>query len=71
LDAPAQVSCEECGKSADVIQNEHIDPLGKLIRWPKALVKPDGIYFAINCPACGERLQLISKRPHTGDNTGA
>jgi hypothetical protein len=63
MESPAQVSCEVCRESAEVIQNEHIDPRGKLIRWPKASVKPDGIYFAINCPKCGERSQLMSKRP--------
>ena len=58
-----QVPCEVCGELANVAQNENIDPLGKPIRWPKAAVKPDGIYFTINCPKCGERSQLISKRP--------
>ena len=63
MDTPAQVSCEVCGDLVEVVQNEHTDPLGKLIQWPKASVKPDGIYFAINCSKCGERYQLITKRP--------
>ncbi len=67
MDYPAQVSCDVCGALAEIIQNEHIDSLGKAIRWPKATTKPDGIYVAINCPKCGERYQLLSKRPGAED----
>lgn len=63
MDSLAQVSCEVCGETSDVFQNEHVDPAGKRLQWPKASVKADGIYFAINCPKCGERYQLITKRP--------
>jgi ribosomal protein S27E len=63
MNSPTQVSCDICGQLADVSQNEHIDPSGNLIRWPKAATKPDGIYFAVECPKCGERYQLVSKRP--------
>ena len=63
MESSAQISCEVCGEPADVVENEHVDALGKLIRWPKAATKPDGIYFAINCPKCGERYQRVSKRP--------
>jgi predicted nucleic acid-binding Zn ribbon protein len=60
MDSAAQLLCDECGELADVIQNEQIDPLGKVIRWPKAA----GIYLAINCPKCGERYQRVAKRPN-------
>jgi len=44
-------------------QNEHIERSGQRVQWPKVSVKPNGIYFAITCPKCGERSQLVSKRP--------
>jgi hypothetical protein len=37
----------------------HTDTDGKRIEWPKAVVKPDGMYFTIACPACGEREQCM------------
>jgi ribosomal protein S27E len=58
-----QVTCEVCGELANVAQNENIGPLGQRIRWPKVAVKSDGNYFTINCPKCGERSQLVTKRP--------
>jgi ribosomal protein S27E len=63
MDSSAQVSCEVCGEVADVVQNDHVDPSGQHIQWPKASVKPDGIYFAIQCPKCGERSQRMASRP--------
>jgi hypothetical protein len=42
--------------------NSYVDPLGKRIEWPKATVKPDGIYFTIRCPNCGEREQCVARQ---------
>ena len=72
MDSSAQIPCEVCGQLCAVAQNVHIDPSGKRLEWPKASVKPDGIYFTIDCPTCGERQQRIAKRPdppnsETGD----
>ena len=39
----------------------HVDAAGKKLEWPKATVKPDGIYFAISCPQCGEREQCLAR----------
>jgi hypothetical protein len=63
MESAAQIPCEVCGHLAAVLQNEHIDPLGKRLVWPKAAVKSDGIYFTIKCPTCGERSQRIAQRP--------
>ena len=40
--------------------SQYVDAVGMPIQWPKATVKDDGIYFAINCPNCGEREQLMA-----------
>jgi ribosomal protein S27E len=58
-----QVLCEVCGELAQVAQNENIDPGGRRIQWPKVAVRSDGNYFTIVCPKCGERSQLVTKRP--------
>ncbi len=63
MDSPAHIPCEICQQSSPVAQNSHTDPRGKTIEWPKAAVKPDGIYFTINCPTCGERQQRVADRP--------
>lgn len=63
MDSPAQIPCEVCGQLCAVEQNKLIDPFGKKLEWPKAAVKSDGIYFAIHSPNCGERSQLVAKRP--------
>jgi hypothetical protein len=39
--------------------------MGKRIEWQKATVKPDGIYFAILCPNCGEREQCVARHADT------
>lgn len=61
MGVPTQVTCEICGEKAEILQNAHVDPSGKRIEWPKAVVKPDGLYFAVNCPGCGEREQCMAK----------
>jgi hypothetical protein len=47
------------------MQNTHVDPSGKRIEWPKAAVRSDGLYFAVNCPECGEREQRMAKHGDT------
>jgi Fe2+ or Zn2+ uptake regulation protein len=67
MGAPAQLTCEKCGQLADIAQNVHVDAAGKRVEWPKVTVKPDGVYFTLVCPACGERQQLTAKRPGSAD----
>jgi NAD-dependent SIR2 family protein deacetylase len=54
---PVEVACEICGQKSDCVMNSYVDAVGQKIEWQKAVVKPDGIYFAIRCPTCGEREQ--------------
>ncbi len=63
MNTPIKVTCEVCAQVAPLAQNEHIDPLGKPIKWPEVAIKPDGIYGTILCPQCGERPQKIADRP--------
>ena len=65
MDEPLQVTCEICNQKASIVQNVHIDATGKRLEWPKATVKSDGIYFAIDCPECGEREQCMSRHDDT------
>jgi ribosomal protein S27E len=58
-----QVKCEVCGELSEIVRNEQIDFMGNRVQWPKVAVKPDGNYFTIICPKCGERSQLATKRP--------
>ena len=62
MNQPLNVTCEVCGSLADMVMFAHVDPQGKRIEWPKAAVKPGGIYFAIACPKCGEREQCLAAR---------
>jgi hypothetical protein len=61
VDSSIEVVCENCGQSARMLKNSHVDASGKLLEWPRASVKPDGIYFAIVCPTCGEREQCLAR----------
>ena len=61
MDKAIQVACEVCGQQSEVMKNRHVDASGKQLEWPKATVKPDGIYFAISCPKCGEREQCMAR----------
>ena len=61
MDDPIQVVCEVCGHNAELVKHVHVDATGKRLEWPKATVKPDGIYFAISCPNCGEREQCLAR----------
>jgi ribosomal protein S27E len=63
----AQLKCEVCGQLAEIVNNVHVDAAGKRVEWPKVTVQPDGIYFTINCPACGERQQRAATRPEPPD----
>ena len=56
-----QVVCDVCGQSARILKNTHVDATGNRVEWPRASVKADGIYFAINCPECGEREQCLAR----------
>jgi DNA-directed RNA polymerase subunit RPC12/RpoP len=58
---PISLKCDECGATAEIAMNSHEDAAGKRIEWPKASMKSDGLYFAINCPNCGEREQFLTK----------
>jgi len=62
---PGRVPCEICHAMADIMQNEQMDESGKVITWPKAANKADGIYFTINCPTCGEREQRLLRYEDT------
>lgn len=66
MDEPLQVVCEVCGDKSDVVKNVHVDAAGKRLEWPRASAKPDGIYFTISCPNCGEREQCLA-RPGDAD----
>ena len=66
---PLNISCKACGSEATAVMSQYIDAVGMLIQWPKSFVKDDGIYFAINCPNCGEREQLMAA-PTTGGDLG-
>jgi hypothetical protein len=46
----------------------HVNSQGERIEWPKATVRNDGIYFAINCPQCGQREQRMA-RPNDPQET--
>lgn len=61
MDQAIQVACEVCGQQSEIVKNRHVDATGKRVEWPKATVKPDGIYFAIACPNCGEREQCMAR----------
>lgn len=61
MGAATQVTCEICGEKAAIMQNVHVDPIGRRIEWPKAAVKSGGLYFAVDCPECGEREQCMAK----------
>ena len=61
MDGPIEVPCEVCGEQAKMLKYLHVDAAGKKLEWPKATVKPDGIYFAISCPQCGEREQCLAR----------
>jgi ribosomal protein S27E len=63
MTSSTHIPCEVCGQASPIAQNTHVDPLGKTIQWPKAAVKPEGVYFTIDCPKCGERQQLVQARP--------
>ena len=56
---PIYVSCEKCGSEAAIVPDAHTDADGKRIEWPKANIKPDGMYFTIACKTCGQREQCI------------
>jgi len=64
---PIRLKCDACGSMATIIPATlHIDAKGRRIETPRASVKADGIYFAINCPQCGEREQCLA-RSHDSD----
>ena len=65
MSGSTRVTCEICGGKAEIMQNTHVDPSGKRIEWPKAAVRSDGLYFAVNCPECGEREQRMAKHGDT------
>jgi ribosomal protein S27E len=58
---PIRLACEVCGATATVLTNKIQLSDGKQVETPKANVKPDGIYFTINCPKCGEREQCMAR----------
>ena len=58
---PIQLTCELCGSQATLDVNSHTDASGKRIEWPKAVLKPGGIFFVVNCPQCGSREQLMAE----------
>jgi ribosomal protein S27E len=58
---PIEVACEICGQQSKVSMNSHVDAFGNQIEWPKANVKPKGIYFTIHCIKCGEREQCMAR----------
>jgi hypothetical protein len=58
---PIAVSCELCGSQATVEVCSYTDSTGKRIEWPKATVRSNGIYFAVSCPQCGVRDQLMAQ----------
>jgi hypothetical protein len=60
MNPPLTIVCEECGSEAPVTMAGHADETGKRIEWPKATVKPDGIYFDIDCRLCGAREQRVA-----------
>jgi ribosomal protein S27E len=62
MSAPIQVTCDVCGEKAAILKNVHVDAAGKRVEWPKAAVRPEGLYFALNCPECGEREQLVARQ---------
>jgi hypothetical protein len=57
---PINILCELCGTQAEAMMSHYVDARGNAIKWPKATVKDDGIYFAITCPTCGERDQRMA-----------
>jgi ribosomal protein S27E len=61
MNPPLKVPCEICGADAPVQMLTHTGSDGGRVEWPKAVVRPDGIYFAIDCPTCGEREQCVAK----------
>jgi Fe-S-cluster-containing hydrogenase component 2 len=54
------VACDACGSNAAVVMTAHETENGNRIEWPKAVTKSDGIYFAIDCPKCGQREQRMA-----------
>ena len=62
MSAPIQVTCDVCGEKANILKNVHVDATGKRVEWPRAAVRPDGLYFALICPECGEREQRMAKQ---------
>jgi hypothetical protein len=64
---PINIQCEICGSQADAIMSHYVDAQGNPIKWPKATVKEDGIYFVIDCPNCGERDQRMATPSDTVD----
>lgn len=65
MGGPTLVTCDICGEQAELLQNSHVDPAGKRIEWPRAAVRSGGLYFAVNCPECGEREQCMAKASDT------
>jgi hypothetical protein len=63
---PIMVACELCGSQATVEMNAHTGADGKVIEWPKAVVRDGGMYFSITCPQCGSREQLMASPSDTG-----
>ena len=61
MEPSIQVTCDVWGQGARVLKNSHVDASGKRLEWPRANVRPDGIYFAIDCPNCGEREQCLAR----------
>jgi hypothetical protein len=61
MSQPIKIACELCGTTAEVMMDGHVNQQGERIEWPKATVKSDGIYFAINCPQCGQREQCMAR----------
>lgn len=59
MDQTIEVACDVCGQQSELAKNSYIDASGCRVEWPKATVKPDGIYFAIRCPNCGDRDQRL------------
>ena len=62
---PIKVHCELCGTECEIVQNVRVNPDGTSVEWPKAVVRADGLYFAINCPNCGEHEQCMAKKGDT------
>jgi hypothetical protein len=65
MSKPILVPCDQCGAQATMQVNVHTGADGNRVEWPKAAVRPDGVYFALSCPQCGDRDQLMAEPSDT------